>query len=99
MAFPAAGFFLSVMFSVIFSLGLNSVTQHHGAFSGILCSGILGGAVVPLLIGFIADYWGLRVGLTLVFIPLLYILSVSAWAKPLVRNQTVYSGKNTPASP
>jgi fucose permease len=92
------------MFSVIFALGLNSVTQHHGAFSGILCSGILGGAVVPLLIGVVADHWGLRVGLSLVFIPLLYILSVSAWARPLVRNQTVYSAKdasasNTPASP
>lgn len=99
LAFPAAGFFLSVMFSVIFSLGLNSVSQHHGAFSGILCSGILGGAVVPLLIGIVADHWGLRAGLALVFVPLLYILSVGAWARPLVRNQTVYSAKDTPASP
>lgn len=99
LAFPAAGFFLSVMFSVIFSLGLNSVAQHHGAFSGILCSGILGGAIVPLLIGIVADQLGLRAGMSLVFIPLLYILSVSAWARPLVRNQTVYSRKNTPASP
>ncbi|ROU06243.1 MFS transporter [Lysobacter enzymogenes] len=97
LAFPAAGFFLSVMFSVIFSLGLNSVSQHHGAFSGILCSGILGGAIVPLLIGILADRWGLRAGLSLVFLPLLYILSVAAWARPLVRNQTVYSAKNTPA--
>ncbi|MEH6416190.1 MFS transporter [Pseudomonas sp. CGJS7] len=99
LAFPLAGFFLSVMFSVIFSLGLNSVAQHHGAFSGILCSGILGGAIVPLLIGLIADHWGLRAGMSLVFIPLLYILSVSVWARPLVRNHTVYSGKNTPVSP
>ena len=98
LAFPCAGFFLSVMFSVIFSLGLNSVAQHHGAFSGILCSGILGGAVVPLLIGVVADHWGLRAGLALVFVPLLYILSVSVWARPLVRNQTVYSGRNV-ASP
>lgn len=104
LAFPAAGFFLSVMFSVIFSLGLNSVSQHHGAFSGILCSGILGGAVVPLLIGVVADHWGLRAGLSLVFVPLLYILSVSAWARPLVRNQTVHRAAqrcahDTPASP
>jgi len=99
LAFPAAGFFLSVMFSVIFSLGLNSVSQHHGAFSGILCSGILGGAVVPLLIGAIADRWGLRAGLSLVFVPLLYILSVGVWARPLVRNQTVYCAKNTPVPP
>ena len=82
------------MFSVIFSLGLNLVSQHHGAISGILCTGILGGAVVPLLIGVVADYWGLRVGLSLVFVPLLYILSVALWARPLVRNQTVYSAKH-----
>lgn len=99
LAFPAAGFFLSVMFSVIFSLGLNSVDQYHGTFSGILCSGILGGAIVPLLIGMVADHFGLRSGMSLIFIPLLYILSVSAWARPLVRNQTVYSGKNTSTSP
>ena len=48
LAFPACGFFLSVMFSVIFSLSLNSVREHHGALSGILCTGILGGAIVPL---------------------------------------------------
>ncbi|KAF1017081.1 MAG: L-fucose-proton symporter [Stenotrophomonas maltophilia] len=98
-AFPAAGFFLSVMFSVIFSLALNSVREHHGAFSGILCSGILGGAVVPLLIGIVGDHLGLRAALSLVFIPLLYILSVCAWARPLVRNQTVYASKKSPASP
>ncbi|WMJ69242.1 MFS transporter [Stenotrophomonas sp. 24(2023)] len=98
-AFPAAGFFLSVMFSVIFSLALNSVREHHGAFSGILCSGILGGAIVPLLIGMAGDHWGLRAALSLVFIPLLYILSVSVWARPLVRNQTLHSGRQTPAAP
>ncbi|MEX0599995.1 MAG: MFS transporter, partial [Rhodothermales bacterium] len=35
-ALPAVGFFISVMWSVIFSLALNSVTEHHGSFSGIL---------------------------------------------------------------
>jgi fucose permease len=46
-AFPITGFFASVMYSVIFSLALNSVPRHHGTFSGILCAGIAGGAVVP----------------------------------------------------
>ena len=50
-AFPMCGFFLSVMYSIVFSLGLNSVSRYHGALSGILCTGILGGAVVPLLVG------------------------------------------------
>lgn len=88
-AFSATGFFLSVMFSVIFSLALNSVSRHHGAFSGILCSGILGGAVVPLAVGVLGDAIGLRAAMSVVFLTLAYVLSVSGWAKPLVRNETV----------
>jgi MFS transporter, FHS family, L-fucose permease len=88
-AFPMAGFFLSVMFSIIFSLALNSAASHHGAFSGILCTGILGGALVPLLVGVIGDHYGLRIAMTTVFATLGFILSVSVWARPLVRNQTV----------
>lgn len=88
-AFPAAGFFLSVMFSIVFSLALNSVPRHHGAFSGILCTGILGGALVPLLVGVLGDWIGLRAALTVLFATVGYILSVSFWARPLVRNETV----------
>ena len=88
-AFPLSGFFLSVMFSVIFSLALNSVPRHHGALSGILCTGILGGAVVPLLVGVLGDWFGLRVALTRVFVTVGYILSISFWADPIVRNDTV----------
>jgi fucose permease len=89
LAFPASGFFLSVMFSVVFSLGLNSVPRHHGAFSGVLCTGILGGAVVPMVVGVLGDAIGLRTAMSTVFLTLAYILSVSAWARPLVRNETV----------
>lgn len=88
-AFPAAGFFLSVMFSIVFSLALNSRKDLHGAFSGILCSGILGGAILPLLVGVLGDYLGLRSALCLVFITIAYIFSLSFWAKPLVSNQTM----------
>lgn len=89
LAFPASGFFLSVMFSVVFSLGLNSVPRHHGAFSGVLCTGILGGAVFPLIVGVLGDAIGLRAAMSTVFLTLAYILSASAWARPLVRNETV----------
>lgn len=89
LAFPAAGFCLSVMFSIVFSLGLNSVPHHHGAFSGVLCTGILGGAVLPLLVGVLGDAIGLRAALCLTFLTLAYLLGVSAWARPLVRNQTL----------
>ena len=89
LAFPTLGFFLSVMYSIIFSTALNSVTRNHGAFSGILCTGILGGAIVPLFVGVLGDHLGLRTALLTVFLTLGFILSVSWWARPLVRNQTV----------
>ena len=89
LAFPASGFFLSVMWSIIFSLALNSVSAHHGAFSGILCTGILGGAVVPLLVGMLGDRIGLRLAMLTVFATLGFILSIAWWAQPLIRNETV----------
>ena len=79
----------SIMFSVIFALALNSVDKHHGAFSGILCTGIFGGALIPFIIGGLGDLIGLRYSMFFLFITLGYILSISYWAKPLVKNETV----------
>ncbi len=89
--FPATGFFLSVMWSVIFSLALNSLESHHGSFSGILCTGIIGGAIVPLIIGSLADIIGLRFGMLFLFITLGYVFSIGIWAKPLISNETIFS--------
>lgn len=92
-AFMMVGFFLSVMWSVIFSLALNSVAEHHGSFSGILCTGIVGGAVVSALVGWLGDHLGLRLGMTLLFVTLGYIFSIGLWSKPLIDNATVSPGE------
>lgn len=89
---PLTGFSLSVMYPSIVSLGLNSVEKHHGSFAGILMSGIAGGAVVQLLIGGISDLTNLKIGMLFVFITLGYILSISFWAKPIIKNKTVKKG-------
>jgi fucose permease len=54
-AFPAIGLFASVMWPIIVSLALNSVAEHHGAFSGILSTAVIGRAVVPVIIGRLGD--------------------------------------------
>lgn len=92
-AFPACGFLLSVMYPSIFSLGLNSLPAHHGTFSGILCAGIMGGAVIPLMIGVIGDTLGLRIAMSVIYITLLYMLAIAFFAKPLVKNQTIFNAK------
>ena len=86
---PATGFFLSVMWSIIFSLALNSIDKYHGSFSGILCTGIVGGAFVPLIVGGLGDLFGLKAGMMFMYITLGYILSIGFWAKPLITNKTV----------
>lgn len=88
-AFPLCGFFASVMWSIIVSLALNSVSLHHGTFSGILCTGIVGGAVVPLIIAGIAELAGLRYAMLFLFLTLGYVLSIGIWARPLIKNETI----------
>ncbi|MFZ2284064.1 MAG: MFS transporter [Lutibacter sp.] len=94
MAFQASGFFLSVMYPIIISLALNSVNKHHGSFAGILMTGIMGGAVVQLLIGFISDFTTLKTGMLFIYITLAYILSIGIWAKPIIKNKTIIIKKN-----
>ena len=55
-AFPAIGFCISMMYSIVFSLALNTVAQNHGSFAGILCSGIVGGAGGPLFVSLAIRY-------------------------------------------
>jgi len=62
-------------------------------FSGILCTGIIGGRSCrwPSLLG---DRIGLRFGLCLLFLTLAYIFSIGLWARPLIANATL-SGRRT----
>jgi fucose permease len=87
--FPLTGLFLSVMWAIIISLALNSVSSHHGTFTGILCTGICGGAVVPFIIGWLGNMSGLRVGMLFLYLTLGYILSIGFWARPIISNETV----------
>ncbi len=92
--FPALGFCLSVMWSIIISLALNSIEKFHGTFSGILVTAIAGGALVPLIIGQLKDLIGLRFGMLILYLTLGYILSITYWAKPLVNNVTIFNKKD-----
>jgi FHS family L-fucose permease-like MFS transporter len=93
-AFPAIGFFMSVMYPIIFSLALSSVSEDHGSFAGILVTGIIGGAVVQVLIGALGNMIGLRAGMTFLYLTFGYMLSIGFWAKPLITNQTVFDKKD-----
>ena len=88
-AFPAIGFFASVMWPTVVSLALNSVKEYHGSFAGILCTGIMGDAVVPFIIGSLGDAFGLRTGMLVLYATFGCVLSVGFWARPIISNITV----------
>jgi FHS family L-fucose permease-like MFS transporter len=48
-------FFMSIMFPTIFSLGLNGAGHHADMGSGLIIMSIVGGALLPLLFGFVSD--------------------------------------------
>jgi fucose permease len=90
-AFPAIGFFIAVMYPIIISLGLNSLASHHGSFAGILMTAICGGAVIPLIVGVLGDYFTLKYGMLFLYITFGYILFIGIWAKPLINNSQLKS--------
>lgn len=93
-SFSIVGFFMSVMYPVIFSLALSSVSEDHGSFAGILVTGIIGGALVQLLIGALGNLFGLKAGMCFIYVTMGYMLSIGFWAKPLITNKTIFDKKN-----
>jgi FHS family L-fucose permease-like MFS transporter len=54
------GLFNSIMFPTIFSLAINQLGHHTSQGSGVLCLAIVGGAIIPLLQGVLADMLGIQ---------------------------------------
>jgi MFS transporter, FHS family, L-fucose permease len=70
----AVGFFNSIMFPTIFSLGVAELGPLTGNASGLLNMAIVGGAILPLIQGSIADHVGIHHAFFLPVICYLYIL-------------------------
>jgi FHS family L-fucose permease-like MFS transporter len=59
----AVGLFNSIMFPTIFALAVAGLGERTAQASGIICLAIVGGAVVPLTMGAVADHVGLKLAL------------------------------------
>jgi MFS transporter, FHS family, L-fucose permease len=83
------GLFNSIMFPTIFTLGIEGLGPLTGEGSGLLNTAIVGGAIIPLLQGFIAD----RIGIHHAFIlPVLCYLYIAFFAmKGTPRPQPVHA--------
>ena len=72
-ALLAVGFFNSIMFPTIFSLATKGLGRFTNAASGILCTAIVGGAIVPVVQGWVADNYSLMFSFIVSVVCYLYI--------------------------
>ncbi|UOO82570.1 sugar MFS transporter [Uruburuella testudinis] len=70
----AIGFFNSIMFPTIFSLATKGLGKFTGIASGVICTAIVGGAIVPVIQGFTADHIGLLLSFVVSAVCYLYIV-------------------------
>jgi len=70
----AVGLFNSIMFPSIFTLGIAGLGRLTGKGSGLIIAAIVGGAIIPLLEGALADRIGLHLAFVLPAICYVYIM-------------------------
>ncbi|MEO5969497.1 MAG: sugar MFS transporter [Bdellovibrionia bacterium] len=70
----AVGLFNSIMFPTIFSLAIQDMGDYAADASGLLCTAIVGGAVLPLLQGTLADYIGVHYAFIIPVVCYFYIV-------------------------
>ena len=70
----SVGLFNSIMFPTIFSLGVAELGPLTGSGSGLLTMAIVGGAILPVVQGIIADHVGIHHAFLLPVLCYLYIL-------------------------
>jgi FHS family L-fucose permease-like MFS transporter len=84
----AVGLMNSIMFPTIFSLAVEGLGERTPQGSGLLCMAIVGGALVPLLFGAVADAATLAAALT---VPVVCYLAIAAYGwsarRPAVESQ------------
>lgn len=79
-ALVLVGFCNSLMFPTIFSLGTEGLGEQTSQASGIMCTAIVGGAIVPWVFGLVADAAGLRSALLVPIICYVIIATFGLWA-------------------
>ena len=70
----AVGLFNSIMFPTIFTLAIDGLGELKPKASGLLCTAIVGGAIIPPMFGFLTDHIGFKSSLIFVMLCYGYIL-------------------------
>ena len=81
-------FFMSIMYPTIFALGIRGLGDHTKLGSSLIVMAILGGALLPLLMGWLADHYSMRMAFIAPLFCFAYVMVYSAiwpWLESLDR--------------
>jgi len=82
------GFFNSIMFPNIFTLGIAGLGPMTSKGSGLIMTAVVGGAVIPYLLGALADKVGIQHAFVLPLLCYLYIAYYGLWGSKPARTVT-----------
>jgi fucose permease len=71
------GLAVANIFPLVFSVTVEKYPERSNEISGLMMMAISGGAVVPLLIGWLSDISSITIGMSVLVVCMLYILAVS----------------------
>jgi MFS transporter, FHS family, L-fucose permease len=81
------GLFNSIMFPTIFTLAVAELGSLTGRGSGLVVQAIVGGAVIPVLMGHLADKYGIHRALILPFLCYLFVIFYALRGYRIKRNE------------
>ena len=79
----AAGLFHSVMWPLIFNLGLQELGPHTKAASGVINTGVIGAAILMPVMGAIVDMTGVIIAMCIMFVYYAYIIWFCNWGSKI----------------
>jgi fucose permease len=65
------------IFPLVFSITIDRMPEHSNELSGLMVTAIVGGAIVPIIMGKVADLTNVLTGFVVPFVCLLYIAFTS----------------------
>jgi fucose permease len=74
------GLAVANIFPLVFSITVEKYPARTNEISGLMMMAISGGAVIPLLIGWISDLSNIAFGMSILIFCMIYLLSVSVYS-------------------
>jgi FHS family L-fucose permease-like MFS transporter len=79
----ASYFFMSIMYPTIFAIGIDGLKENTEKGSSLIVMAVAGGAVIPMLMGRIADVWSMTIGFV---VPLTCFIVILAFGLSRLKN-------------